>query len=93
MMAHLPSKVAAASVFLAQLLLNRDPWDGTLQHYSTYCPLDFEECTQALTLLHSGMENNSNLGALKEKYGGPRFLCVSRLPAIGTGMLPASCFV
>lgn len=93
MIAFLPSKVAAASVFLAQVLLRREPWDGTLQHYSTYCPLDFEECTQALVSLHIGVEHNPQLQALRDKYGQQRFLGVSGLPPIGPGQLAGSYFV
>lgn len=38
MMCYLPSEIAAASVYLANLMLRRVPWDGNLQHYSTYTP-------------------------------------------------------
>lgn len=79
MLSFLPSEIAAAAVFLAHVLLRRQPWDATLQYYSKYAPRDLEPCVHALAALHGSMgASTNNLAALREKYGAPRFHSVSR---------------
>lgn len=80
MLCFLPSQVAAASVYLANLMLQRSPWDGNLQHYSTYSPRDISACVQALVTLHQSLSENTQLAAIRDKYAHPRFQCVSRIP-------------
>jgi len=82
MMRYLPSEIAAASVYLANLMLKRQPWDGTLQHYSTYCPQDISQCVQTLGALHQAISSNNQLQAIKEKYAHARFQSVSRIPSV-----------
>eukprot|EP00195_Chlamydomonas_chlamydogama_P010582 CAMPEP_0202902368 /NCGR_PEP_ID=MMETSP1392-20130828/16812_1 /ASSEMBLY_ACC=CAM_ASM_000868 /TAXON_ID=225041 /ORGANISM="Chlamydomonas chlamydogama, Strain SAG 11-48b" /LENGTH=373 /DNA_ID=CAMNT_0049589121 /DNA_START=264 /DNA_END=1385 /DNA_ORIENTATION=+ len=79
MMKHLPSEIAAAAVFLANLILKRQPWDGNLTHYSTYTLVDLNKCVHALAALHQAVSNNPQLVAIRDKYGHPRFQAVSRL--------------
>ncbi|KAJ9508805.1 hypothetical protein QJQ45_028118 [Haematococcus lacustris] len=73
MMGFLPSEVAAASVYLANVMLKRVPWDGTLQHYSGYGPQDINKCAHALGQLHAAIAGNAQLAAIREKYAHPRF--------------------
>ncbi|KAF5838234.1 A-type cyclin [Dunaliella salina] len=80
MLCFLPSQVAAASVYLANLMLQRPPWDGNLQHYSTYSPRDISACVQALVTLHQSLSENVQLAAIRDKYAHPRFQSVSRIP-------------
>ncbi len=80
MMSFLPSEIAAAAVYLSNLMLRRPGWDGTLQHYSTYAPRDLLACTRALAQLHQAIAGNSQLAAIREKYMTPRFQAVSRVP-------------
>lgn len=82
MMRYTPSEIAAAAVYLANLMLKRQAWDGTLQHYSTYSPSDISQCVQTLGALHQAITSNSQLAAIKEKYGHTRFQSVSRIPPV-----------
>ena len=82
MMHYLPSEVAAAAVYLANLMLKRSPWDGNLQHYSSYAPRDISQCVQSLAALQQAVSNNMQLAAIREKYAHPRFQSVSRIPGI-----------
>ncbi len=86
MMNFLPSQIAAAAVYLANLMLRRPGWDGTLQHYSTYGVHDFLACTRALAQLHQAVSTNTQLAAIREKYASPRFQSVSRVPISHTLM-------
>lgn len=82
MMRYLPSEIAAAAVYLSNLMLKRQPWDGTLQHYSTYSPQDISQCVQTLGALHQAISNNNQLQAIKDKYGHTRFQQVSLIPSV-----------
>ncbi|KAJ9525418.1 hypothetical protein QJQ45_003183 [Haematococcus lacustris] len=81
-MVFLPSEVAAASVYLANLMLKRVPWDGTLRHYSGYCPSDINNCVCALGQLHTVIAGNVQLASIREKYAHPRFQAVSRIAGV-----------
>jgi hypothetical protein len=72
--------VAAAAVYLANLMLRRPAWDGTLAHYSTYAPADILPSVRALAVLHQAVSSNSQLAAIREKYAHPKFQSVSRIP-------------
>jgi len=84
------TQVAAASVYLANLMLQRPPWDGSLQHYSTYSPRDISMCVQALVTLHQSLMENAQLAAIREKYAHPRFQSVSRIPIAGVSLATAT---
>lgn len=89
MLSFLPSVIAAAGVYLANLMLKRQPWDGNLRHFSTYVPSDLSQCVVALAAVHQAVTNSSQLAAIREKYGHARFQEVSRIPP----MAVASCMV
>ena len=78
---HLPSKVAASAVLLAQLTLKRPGWTATLWHYTGYSARDLQDCARALhhLVLHA---RKSPLPAIREKYSHTRYHCVSTLPTI-----------
>ncbi len=80
MMRYLASEIAAAAVYLANLMLRRAPWDGNLQHYSTYGPQHIKRCVRDLAALHQAVGTNQQLNSIREKYGAPRFQSVSRVP-------------
>jgi cyclin A len=82
MMAFLPSEIAAAAVFLANLMLKRPAWDGNLQHYSGYSPRDIAPCVRALAEVHTAVSASTSLQAIKDKYGHPRFQSVSRISPV-----------
>lgn len=79
MLAFLPSLVAAAGVYLANMILRRRPWDINLSHYSGYTASDIQACVKALSAVHQAISNSQQLPAIREKYGHPRFRCVSKL--------------
>ena len=82
MMNYLPSEIAASAVYLANLILKRAPWDGTLMHYAMYEPKDFAPCLQALAGVHRAVHGNAQLVAIRDKYGHSRFQSVSRFPCL-----------
>lgn len=82
MLVFLPSVVAASGVYLANLMLERHPWDANLQHYSDYAPSDIKLCVTALAAVHQAVSNSQQLPAIREKYGHPRFQQVSKIPPV-----------
>ncbi|GAX81523.1 hypothetical protein CEUSTIGMA_g8951.t1 [Chlamydomonas eustigma] len=82
MLEFTPSVIAAAGIFLANLMLSRTPWDGNLRHYSSYVPADIKLCVTALSSVHLAVGNSTQLAAIREKYAHARFHEVSRLPSI-----------
>ncbi len=82
MLGHLPSVIAAAGIYLANLMLKRSPWDGNLRHYSGYAPGDISQCVMALAAVHQAVSANSQLAAIRDKYAHVRFHSVSKLDPI-----------
>eukprot|EP00798_Chlamydomonas_sp_ICE-L_P005764 gene5764-6061_t len=64
MLQFLPSEIAAASVYLSNLILQRQPWDGTLQHFSMYSSKEIRKCVKALAALHQALSQNTQLTAI-----------------------------
>lgn len=79
MMNFLPSEIASAAVYLANLMLKRQPWNSTLRHYSTYEPMELSSSVQALAALQHHVNGNTQLQAIREKYANTRYLSVSRM--------------
>lgn len=80
MLSFLPSEIAAAAVYLSNLLLRRPPWTGTLQHYSYYAPQHLARCVEALGNLHLVVSHRANQGeltAMYDKYAHAKYLQVS----------------
>ena len=92
MLGFLPSVVAAAGIFLANLMLKRTPWDANLRYYSTYVPGDISACVTALASVHQAVAGSSQLAAIRDKYGHARFHEVSRLPPIAISAFIPSIF-
>ncbi len=72
----LPSIIAASSVFLARWTMGKEPWTGTLMHYTGYAVSDLQACVQALHGVFKGCKD-SQLPAIREKYSLHRFQNVS----------------
>ena len=86
----LPSVVAAASVFLAQHTLGRQPWTPTLEHYTGYVASDLEECVRALHAAHAASRAPTALPAIREKFNLGKFGAVAALaPAQHESLSPA----
>ncbi|CAE7097693.1 unnamed protein product [Rhizoctonia solani] len=69
-----PSQIAAASLWLARLILDRDPWNGNLIHYSTYREKDLIE--PANIMLNYMLEPIKH-EAFWKKYASKRYMKVS----------------
>ena len=68
----LPSQLANASMYLANLTLRRsDPWHYTLQHYSTSTFEEFRHCAAAL-LEFTRLTTDSKYQAIRRKYSSSR---------------------
>jgi cyclin A len=80
MLGFLPSVIAAAGVYLANLMLKRQPWDANLRHYSTYVPSDISHCVATLAAVHQNVATSPNLAAIREKYAHVRYQQVSTFP-------------
>ncbi|KAF2648368.1 A/B/D/E cyclin [Lophiostoma macrostomum CBS 122681] len=73
-LAHPPSQVAAASMYLARLVLNRGEWDATLAHYSGYTEEEIQPVLQLMIdYLHGPVQHD----AFFKKYASKKFLKAS----------------
>ncbi|PNH04296.1 Cyclin-A-1 [Tetrabaena socialis] len=82
MLNYLPSEIAAAAIYLGNLILARAPWSSTLEHYSYYAPAQFADCVEALAELHIQVNSRAQGGeltALYDKYSATKFLGVARV--------------
>ncbi|KAF1930873.1 G2/mitotic-specific cyclin CYB1 [Didymella exigua CBS 183.55] len=73
-LAHPPSQVAAAAMYLARLVLERGPWDSTLAHYSGYSE---EEIQPVLYLMIDYLSGPVLHEAFFKKYASKKFLKAS----------------
>ncbi|KAL4448854.1 hypothetical protein ABPG77_007571 [Micractinium sp. CCAP 211/92] len=78
MLNYLPSTIAASCVTVALWMLGKPTWTPTLTHYSGYAARDLRHCAQAVHQLFL-QAKSSNLPASRDKYGSPKFACVSQL--------------
>jgi G2/mitotic-specific cyclin 1/2 len=70
-LAHPPSQVAAAAMYLARMVLERGPWDATLVHYSGYSE---EEIQPVLNLMIDYLSSPVLHEAFFKKYASKKFL-------------------
>ncbi|KAL6706491.1 G2/mitotic-specific cyclin [Coniothyrium glycines] len=73
-LAHPPSQIAAAAMYLARLVLERGPWDATLTHYSGYSE---EEIQPVLELMIDYLSSPVVHEAFFKKYASKKFLKAS----------------
>jgi hypothetical protein len=73
-LAHPPSQVAAAAMYLARLVLERGPWDATLTHYAGYTE---EEIQPVLQLMIDYLSSPVVHEAFFKKYASKKFLKAS----------------
>ncbi|KAG1652769.1 hypothetical protein FOA52_009370, partial [Chlamydomonas sp. UWO 241] len=90
MLRFLPSTTAAAAVYLANVMLRREPWSPNLRHYSTYVPADIRECVHALAAVHKAATGCPSLAAIREKYSQPRFHEVALVPPASSAVVSAT---
>jgi hypothetical protein len=70
-LAHPPSQVAAAAMYLARLVLESGPWDATLTHYAGYTE---EEIQPVLQLMIDYLSSPVVHEAFFKKYASKKFL-------------------
>ncbi|KAG9146500.1 hypothetical protein Leryth_011784 [Lithospermum erythrorhizon] len=78
----LPSLIAASAVFLARWTLDQsdNPWNHTLEHYTSYKSSELKMAVLALKHLQLNT-NVCTLCAIREKYKQPKFKSVANLSA------------
>ena len=69
--AHPPSQVAAAAMYLSRLVLDRGPWDATLAHYAGYTE---EEIQPVLELMIDYLSGPVQHEAFFKKYASKKFM-------------------
>jgi len=75
----LPSQLAAASLYLANVTLRKaEPWTPALQHYSRARVGDFRACARQL-LEFVNFVPSTKYQAIRRKYGVPKFGDVAKL--------------
>ncbi|KAJ0666471.1 putative cyclin domain-containing protein [Helianthus annuus] len=75
----LPSLIAASAVYLAKWTLdqNEDPWNATLEHYTSYKAPELKVTVLALQDLQ--LNNASPLHAIRQKYKQQKYKSVATL--------------
>ncbi|XP_034039202.1 G2/mitotic-specific cyclin-B2-like [Thalassophryne amazonica] len=88
-MAHYhPSEVAAASLCLAQLLLDGQPWSETQRHYSTYDDAHLKPVVQHIAKnVVTVNEGKTKFKAVRNKYSSSKLLKVSLLPQLKSSVM------
>ncbi|KAM9861379.1 G2/mitotic-specific cyclin-B2 [Aulostomus maculatus] len=88
MVHYRPSEVAAASLCLAQLLLDGLPWSATQQHYSTY-----DEAHLKPIMRHIAKnvvvvnEGKTKFQAVKNKYSSSKLMKISLIPQLKSPLI------
>ncbi|XP_057516913.1 G2/mitotic-specific cyclin C13-1-like [Amaranthus tricolor] len=87
----LPSKIAAAAIFLAKLTINpkEHPWNLSLQNFTGYKCSDLKECVSRIQVLQLDRTGGC-WEAIKTKYKQHKYKCVSTLTSLSE--IPASYF-
>jgi cyclin A len=80
LLAYLPSQLAAGSVYLANAMLGRKPWDSTLSHYSRYKDFEVQAIAAELAITHARILSEGQFSAIREKYSSDKLLNVAGVP-------------
>ncbi|XP_028411190.1 G2/mitotic-specific cyclin-B-like [Dendronephthya gigantea] len=84
----LPSLKAASALYLSLKLLDKQDWDSTLEHYSSYTERALKPCVRRLAQLVMKAKNkDSKLTAVANKYAKHKFLKVSLSPALASDQI------
>jgi len=76
MVKHLPSVIAASSVYIARKSLRRHPWSPTLVRYTKYDEEDLMACVRDMQVF---LDNSSQAQqAVMRKYSSPKFGSVAK---------------
>jgi hypothetical protein len=83
MLVHLPSEIAAASVYVARHMRGITPlWNPVLEHYSGYTEEHILPCAHNLNSLVRVFESDATQrnNPIRRKYRSDRFSAVARIP-------------
>lgn len=82
MLAFLPSQIAASALLLARLIMKHpEPWNSTLQHYSSYSMSSLLEPVTKMSQLLAQVRLGKNK-AVYQKYSSSKYMRVSVLPDV-----------
>jgi cyclin B len=81
MIKHLPSVIAASSVYVARTTLKRNPWSPTLLQYTKLDEPQLAECLADMKTFIIDPEA-SQQQAVSRKYANSRFGSVSKMPIV-----------
>ncbi|XP_029353847.1 G2/mitotic-specific cyclin-B2-like [Echeneis naucrates] len=88
MVHYRPSEVAAASLCLAQLLLEGLPWSPTQQHYSTYDEAHLKPIMQHIAKnVVTVTEGRTKFQAVKNKYSSSKLMKISLIPQLQSPLI------
>ncbi|XP_029904376.1 G2/mitotic-specific cyclin-B2 isoform X2 [Myripristis murdjan] len=88
MVHYRPSEIAAASLCLAQLLLEQLPWSLTQQHYSTYDEAHLKPIVQHIAKnVVTINEGKTKFQAVKNKYSSSKLMKISLIPQLKSAVL------
>ena len=79
MVKYAPSKIAVSALCFACKLTNTVEWSDTLAKVSQYNQTEIIPCLQNMTVMFIEQKDQTNLRAVKEKFGLPRYGKVSQL--------------
>ena len=78
---HLPSMIAASSVYVARRSLKRHPWSPTLMKYTKYYEDDLTACVDDMRSFMA-TANTSQQQAVIKKYSSPKFGSVAKVSMV-----------
>lgn len=88
MVHYRPSEIAAASLCLSQLLLDRLPWSPTQQHYSTYDAAHLKPIMQHIAKnVVMVNEGKTKFQAVRNKYSGSQLMQISLIPQLKSSII------
>ncbi|XP_056135368.1 G2/mitotic-specific cyclin-B2-like [Lampris incognitus] len=88
MVHYRPSEIAAASLYLAQLLFDELPWSATQKHYTTYDEIHLKPIGQHIAKNVVIMnEGKTKFQAVKGKYSSSKLIKVSLAPQLKSPVL------
>ncbi|XP_040890607.1 G2/mitotic-specific cyclin-B2-like isoform X1 [Toxotes jaculatrix] len=88
MVHYRPSEIAAASLCLAQLLLDGLPWSPTQQHYSTYDEAHLKPIMQHIAKnVVTVNEGKTKFQAVKNKYSSSKLMKISLIPQLTSSII------
>lgn len=74
----LPSMIAAASILLANIVLNIPAWSKTLEHYTAFKAEELCQCAKSIGAIYKETSTLQQQ-TIQSKYKSPKFGCVAEI--------------